>query len=418
MQQLAASLAPPQLNATPAGCPDLGGAEPSGSDRLPLLLLYGAVLLVGLPANLLTALLTWRQARRHKNVLAVYLCGLALVDLGYLATLPLWVDYVVRGRRWRWSPAACRLAAFVFFTNMYVSVFLLCAVSCDRYVAVRYGLEGRGLRRQRVARRVLLAVVAAVALGHAPVFAMPEAEAAAGPHQRCFEPGGAADGPLVAALDLTRVAVGFLAPLAVLVGANHGLLAGVRRSATLRRSQKDRVRRLAVAVVALFLLCFGPYHLVLLARGLAFHLAPAPAATCLLDGLLYTPYSVSLALATVNAAVNPVLYVLSSSHVRRELRGVLAGACGRARCRPGTSSGTGSHDRRHNQSHSRSQNQNQSQLQIQSQIQDKKLEQNQNQDQVQNQIQTLSQDQNQNHIQNQIKNQEQKQDQIQMLNQI
>lgn len=407
MQPLAATLANATLaNATAATAEC---ALPYEAGRLPLLLLYSAVLVVGLPANLLTALLTWRQVRR-KNVLAVYLCGLSLCDLGYLGTLPLWADYVSRGHHWRWSSVTCRLTGFVFFTNMYVSVFLLCCISCDRYVAVRYSLEARGLRRQRVARRVALAIVAVVALGHAPVFIMPEGEAAEG-ERRCFEPAGAS--ATVAALSFARFAVGFLAPLAVLVASNCGVLAGVRRSTGLQRSQKERVRRLAVAVVVLFLLCFGPYHMVLLARGLAFHLLPVAAAdgaTCQMDHHLYTPYSISLALATVNSAANPVLYVLSSHNIRRELRRGLARACSRAQGRPSSSS---SHNHNHNQSQDRDRNQNQIQKKKQEQDKDQIQIQNQNQSQIQNQIQILNQDQsqeqsliqNQDHIQDQNENQ-------------
>lgn len=409
MQQLAATL-PVTLANTTAEC-----TLPYEAGRLPLLLLHSVVLAVGLPANLLTALLTWRQVQR-KNVLAVYLCALSWCDLGYLGTLPLWADYVSSGHRWRWSSAACRLTGFVFFTNMYVSVFLLCCVSCDRYVAVRYSLEGRGLRRQRVARRVTLAIVAVVALGHAPVFAMPEGEAAAG-ERRCFEPAGAS--ATVAALNFARFAVGFLVPLAVLIASNRGVLAGVRGSTGLQQRQKERVQRLAIAVVTLFLLCFGPYHLVLLARGLAFHLLPAVAADgaiCFLEQCLYTPYSVSLALATVNSAANPVLYVLSSHNIRKELRRGLARACSWAQ---GRSSSSSSHnqnqnqdqdcDRNQNQTKKKKQEQNQDQMKSQSQIQ------NLNHDQIQTQIQIPNQIQNQvqNHIldPDQIQSQHHKQNQ-------
>lgn len=410
MQQLATTFPVTLANTTAGKC-----TLPYEAGRLPLLLLYSVVLVVGLPANLLTALLTWRQVRR-KNVLAVYLCGLSLCDLGYLGTLPLWADYVSRGHRWRWSSAACRLTGFIFFTNMYISVFLLCCVSCDRYVAVRYSLEGRGLRRQRVARRVALAIVAVVALGHAPVFAMPEGEAAAG-ERRCFEPVAAST--TVNALNFARFVVGFLVPLAVLVASNRGVLAGVRHSTGLQQRQKRRVQRLAVAVVTLFLFCFGPYHLVLLARGLAFHLLPAVAedgAACLMERCFYTPYSVSLALATVNSAANPVLYVLSSHNIRRELRRGLARACNWAQ---GRSSSSSSHNQNRNQDQDwdRNQNrikknkQNQDQRKIQSQIQEFNQYQVQTQSQILNQKQTQIQNNTQN--QDQIQNQNQHHEQIQ-----
>lgn len=410
MQQLAATLPVTLANTTAA---TVECTPPYEAGRLPLLLLYSVVLVVGLPANLLTALLTWQQVQR-KNVLAVYLCGLSLCDLGYLGTLPVWADYVSRGHRWRWSSAACRLTGFIFFTNMYISVFLLCCVSCDRYVAVRYSLEGRGLRRQRVARRVALAIVAVVALGHAPVFVMLEGEAAAGEH-RCFEPADAS--ATVTALNFARFVIGFLVPLAVLVASNRGVLAGVRRSTGLQQCQKERVQRLAVAVVTLFLFCFGPYHLVLLARGLAFHLLPADAAdgaTCLLERSLYTPYSVSLALATVNSAANPVLYVLSSHNIRRELRRGLVRACSWAQGRSSSSSSNNQNQKQDQDSDwnqtqikRKKQQQNQGQTKLQSQIQ--------NQDQIQTRIQIPNRNQNQ--VQNHIQNQDQIQSQSHNQNQ-
>ncbi|KAM4522860.1 putative G-protein coupled receptor 132 [Odontesthes bonariensis] len=298
--------------------------------RLPLMLLYGGVLTVGLPANLLTVLLTWLQVRRN-NVLGVYLWALSLCDLTYLCTLPLWADYVGRGHSWRWSSGACQLTGFIFFTNMYISIFLLCCVSWDRYVAVAYSLEARGLRRQRYAALLVLAIVAAVAVGHAPVFTMKEGAAAEG-LRRCFEP--SQSDATVAGFNYARFAVGFLLPLLLLVVANRRVLAGVQRSTGLRHGQKQRVRRLVVAVVLLFLVCFAPYHLILLVRAVAFHLPGPEGATCRFETTLYTPYTISLGLSTINSATNPILYVLSSKNIRKELRQGLQQVCGWARSEP------------------------------------------------------------------------------------
>ncbi|XP_062293701.1 probable G-protein coupled receptor 132 [Scomber scombrus] len=290
---------------------------PYQDGRLPLLFLYGGVLAVGFPANLLTLRLTWLQVRR-RSVLGVYLLALSLCDLGYLCTLPLWARYVHGGHVWAWSSAACRLTGFLFFTNMYVSIFLLVCVSCDRYVAVVYSLESRGLRRRRHAAAVTVAVLLAVSVGHAPVFSMREGEGGEG-ERRCFEPGRSAT---VTGFYYARFLLGFLLPLLLLVATNRGVLGGVRRSTGLRREQKERVRRLAVAVVMLFLVCFAPYHLVLLLRALLYSATSPPG--CLMQRRLDAAYTASLALSTVNSAANPVLYVLSSHSVRRELRGGVA----------------------------------------------------------------------------------------------
>ncbi|XP_059212111.1 probable G-protein coupled receptor 132 [Centropristis striata] len=317
---------PAATNVSVAAC-----ALPLAEGAVPLLVLYGGVLAVGVPANLLTLWLTWLQLRRN-NVLAVYLWSLSLCDLTYLSTLPLWACYVAGGHLWPWSSAACKLTGFVFFTNMYASIFLLCCVSADRYVAVVYSVESRGLRRQRLAALIALAVVAVVAVGHIPVFTMREGDAAEGA-RRCFEPSQSS--AAVTGFSYARFAVGFLLPLLLLVAANRGVLRNVQRSTGLRTEQKERVRRLAVAVVALFLVCFAPYHVVLLVRAVAFHFLPEDAAAaCRLATTMYTPYTVSLGLSTINSAANPILYVLSSDNIRKDLSRGLVQVCRRARRRP------------------------------------------------------------------------------------
>ncbi|KAJ3606270.1 hypothetical protein NHX12_025790 [Muraenolepis orangiensis] len=304
--------------------------------RLPLVVLYSAVVLVGLPANVLTVWLTWRQVRR-KSVLAVYLCSLSLCDLTYLCTLPLWALYIFSDHKWPWGSTVCKVTGFLFFTNMYVSVLLLCCVSCDRYVAVGYALESRGRRSRRVAALVTVAIVAAVTMAHVPVFVMREGEAEprdgeAEPRDgkgQCFEPNHSPT-TSVTALNYARFLLGFLAPLVLLATTNRGVLCAVQASHSLSARQKGRVRALAYAVVTLFLVCFAPYHLVLLARAVSSHLLPRGAGeeNCGFSWWIQSPYSISLGLSALNCACNPILYVLSSEDVRKELSVALSGRGG------------------------------------------------------------------------------------------
>ncbi|KAM9840832.1 putative G-protein coupled receptor 132b [Aulostomus maculatus] len=302
--------------------------QPYDKDRLPLVFLYSTVLAVGLPANLLTTYLTLQQVRR-KNVLGVYLLSLSLCDLTYLCTLPLWASYVDRGHWWQWNSAACKFTGYIFFSNMYISIFLLCCISCDRYLAVVYSLESRGLRRMRLAVSVTLTIVLLVVIGHFPVFTMQEGAAAEG-DGRCFEP--SQKSATVTGFYYARFVIGFSIPLLLLMVTNYGIMANVQRSTGLRRGQKKRVRRLSLAVVLLFLVCFAPYHMVLLIRAIIFHF-PWLGDSCLFETTMYTPYTISLGLSTVNSAVNPILYVLSSDNIRKELRRGLAKLCLRSQQR-------------------------------------------------------------------------------------
>lgn len=303
-----------------ANCP-----MPYDEGRIPLLVLYSTMLLVGLPANIATIYLTIRKVQ-HKNVLAIYLLSLSLTDFTYLLTLPVWAVYVNNGHRWHWSQLACRVTGYVFFTNMYISIFLLCCISIDRYVAVVYALETHGLRHQKLAAFVSLAVSGVVGLVHAPVFSMPMIMDAQG-ESRCFEPSQSTT--TITGFNYARVCVGFLVPLAVLIYTNHRILASIRASASVTVHQKQKVRRLVMAVVLLFLLCFGPYHILLFLRAIIFHFPPLQE-DCQFEQHVYTPYIISLGLSTINSAANPVLYMLSSDNIKMEIQGCVAGL--RIRC--------------------------------------------------------------------------------------
>ncbi|XP_028809085.1 putative G-protein coupled receptor 132b [Denticeps clupeoides] len=294
-------------------------SPPYSQDRVPLTVLYSVVLLIGLPANVATVYLTFLQVQR-KNVLGTYLLSLSLCDLTYLCTLPQWAIYINGDHQWPWSSTACKVTGYVFFNNMYISIFMLCCISADRYVAVVYAVESRGLRRQRLAAAISVGVWLLVGLGHLPVFAMPEGNAESGT-RRCFEPGQST--AIVTGFNLARFFVGFAAPLALLVATNRAILANVQASEGLRASQKEKVRNLAIAVVALFLVCFGPYHLILLLRAITYNFPKQPG-TCYFEDHVYTPYTISLGLSTFNSAINPILYVLSSDNIRREVRRGLA----------------------------------------------------------------------------------------------
>ncbi|XP_067098244.1 probable G-protein coupled receptor 132b [Osmerus mordax] len=296
---------------------------PYDEDRVPLVVLYSLVLIIGLPANMATIYLTWLQVRR-KNVLGVYLWSLSLCDLMYLATLPTWAIYVNAGHQWPWGSMACKMTGYLFFTNMYISIFLLCCISSDRYVAVVYAVESRGIRQQRLAAVVTVTIVMVVAVGHVPVFTMPEGNTDKG-ERRCFEPGQST--AMVTGFNYARFVIGFLMPLAVLVFTNRAILANVQASTGLRPCEKKRVRYLAVAVVALFLVCFAPYHIILLLRAVTYHFPDLGA--CHFEQRIYTPYTISLGLSTFNSAINPILYVLSSDNIRKEMSRGLAGLRGR-----------------------------------------------------------------------------------------
>ncbi|KAM9091897.1 putative G-protein coupled receptor 132 [Megaptera novaeangliae] len=307
-------------NATPVTSPLPGALStgvspqnctvPFNDSRVFLVTVYSTVCTLGLPANCLTAWLTLLQARQG-HVLAVYLFCLALCELLYVSTLPLWVVYIQNGHRWPLGPRACKVTAYVFFCNLYVSILFLCCISCDRFLAVVYALETRGRRHRKTAILVSVSVFVLVGLVHYPVFQMEEKET-------CFE-----TLPMdreIAGYYYTRFAVGFAVPLSVIAFTNQRIFRSIKLSTSLSAAQKAKVKRLAVAVVTIFLFCFAPYHLVLLGKAIAFSYYKGDTGpVCAFEINLYTVSVVFLSLATVNSVADPIIYVLATEVSRQEV---------------------------------------------------------------------------------------------------
>ncbi|XP_030070915.1 putative G-protein coupled receptor 132 [Microcaecilia unicolor] len=271
---------------------------------------YSIVFALGVPANCLTAWLTMLKIWRH-NVLSVYLFSLSLSELMYLSTLPLWIIYIQNDHQWKYGSTACKITGYIFFINIYISILILCCISIDRFMGVVYSLESRGIRHQKTAKAVAGSIYLVVAVVHIPVFNMTDGETSR--HTTCFETLPML--PIVASFNYARVMVGLVIPLMILIFTNFKITKIIRISSSLDEQQKAKVKHLAIAIITIFLICFAPYHVVLLVRAIVFSLYPND--TCWFEEKIYTISALFLCLTTVNGVADPFIYVLASENVRK-----------------------------------------------------------------------------------------------------
>ncbi|KAM4014151.1 putative G-protein coupled receptor 132 isoform 1-T3 [Anomaloglossus baeobatrachus] len=287
---------------------------PYDDSALFVIILYSVVLIIGIPANVLTLWLTFLQIWR-KNVLAVYLFSLSLSELMYLGTIPLWILYVKNDHNWHWGQTACKITGYIFFNNIYISILLLCCISVDRYLAVEYALESRGVRRQKIAIIVTVVLFSLVALIHSPVFIINDGEQSDN-QTTCFE-----TLPIpsyIAHFYVARFIIGFLLPLLTLIYTNFVIKKRIEISVSFTDQQKTKVKYLAITIIIIFMICFAPYHFVLLIRGIAYYVNES-SDLCEFEMEIYTAYSIFLCLVTVNSVADPFIYVLVSENVRKDI---------------------------------------------------------------------------------------------------
>ncbi|KAK2817424.1 hypothetical protein Q5P01_025615 [Channa striata] len=130
----------PQLGLSPRAV-DGGSQKSGGSDSggLWVTSMLGATLIcmctIGIAGNTYTLIITRSAALRWTGSMYVYIINLALSDLLYLSTIP-FVVCTYFAHDWLFGEAGCRILLSLDLLTMHASVFILVAMSLERYRAV------------------------------------------------------------------------------------------------------------------------------------------------------------------------------------------------------------------------------------------------------------------------------------------
>lgn len=282
---------------------------------------YILALLVGFPANAYALYHAWLQLRA-RNELGVYLLNLTLSDLLYLASLPVWLQYIFNLDNWVYGEWACKVCGFLLYDNIYISIGFLCCISIDRYLAVVYPLRFSALRTMKAAALVSAIVwIKELAVGIV-FFTHKELSLDKSNLSVCFEhyPMKQWERPI----NYYRFYVGFLFPLGILSVSYFRVLRAVGKSAGTQSAQKKRIKSLVTITIIIFLVCFSPYHIFLLVRTLM-------ETECSFIEKIFNYYQFSLLLTTLNCVADPALYCFVSESVQNSIQQA-AEACAHVVC--------------------------------------------------------------------------------------
>ncbi|XP_039993517.1 ovarian cancer G-protein coupled receptor 1 isoform X2 [Xiphias gladius] len=261
---------------------------------------------VGVPSNLY-ALYHAALQLKQKNELGVYLLNLTVSDLLYLASLPLWLQYIFQDDDWRHREWLCQLCGFLLYENIYISIGFLCCISLDRYLAVVHPLRFTSLRSMNTAWLVSAIIwLKEIAVG-VVFFRHKELSKDRKNQSVCFEHYPMQ--PWEYPINYYRFNIGFMFPLAILSISYLCVLRAVGRSAGTQPVQKIRIRQLVSSTILIFLVCFSPYHVFLLVRTLLER-------DCNFITGIFNYYHLSLLLTTLNCLADPALYCFVSESAR------------------------------------------------------------------------------------------------------
>ncbi|XP_075996656.1 P2Y purinoceptor 3-like [Genypterus blacodes] len=107
---------------------------------------------------------------RRWNTSLIYMVNLATTDLMYGLSLPFLVASYVLRDRWVFGDFMCRLVRFLFYFNLYCSIFFLTCISVHRYLGICHPMRTITLESKRVVKATCALVWVVVFILTCPIF--------------------------------------------------------------------------------------------------------------------------------------------------------------------------------------------------------------------------------------------------------
>lgn len=266
---------------------------------------------LGFPGNLFVVWSVLCRVRK-RSVTCILVLNLAAADAFVLLSAPLFLRYLAGGRGWEFGSAACKLVHYLSSVNMYVSIYLICLMSMDRWLAVSRPFVSQRLRTKKSLLLLLLGVWVL-----AFILSLPMPFYRSNIQRRifnvtwyfCMPYHGDHVGHKVFQY-LFETVMGCVVPFTLINTCYSSVICRLRSAMFQRRGQGSRLILLIVLAFAIFWL---PYHIVNIIEVAGLLQGSKSAVTAAL-----TARPNVTAFAYFSSAVNPILYVFAgSSHIRQ-----------------------------------------------------------------------------------------------------
>ncbi|XP_033853255.3 leukotriene B4 receptor 1-like [Acipenser ruthenus] len=288
------SLPPPSLHPRP----------PSSSPDLSIILstvILAWAFVLGFPGNLFVVwTVLCRVARR--SVTCLLLLNLAMADALVLLTTPFFMRSAAGGQGWEFGMAFCKLVHYLCGVNMYASIFLITAMSLDRFLAVSRPFLSKHLRTKRALLKILLVIWSLAFL-----FAIPMPV-----YRRVFTKGGLfncilfhSDPNHMIFQYLMEAIAGFLIPFSVILFCSLYICWKFKSTAF-----ENKSRQIILPIVVAFSVFWMPYHIVNLIQVSGALAGEESLKNALLDAAKIARHNVT-AFAFFSSSINPILYVFA-----------------------------------------------------------------------------------------------------------
>ncbi|XP_047424315.1 type-1 angiotensin II receptor A [Mugil cephalus] len=287
-------------------------------------IVYGCNFVIGIVGNSMVVAVIYCYTKL-KTVANIFVLNLAVSDLTFVITLPMWATFTATGYYWPFGGFLCKASAGLVIFNLYTSIFFLTALSIDRYLAIVHPMRSRRFRTVMYARitcvliwlfAFVLSVPTAltrdvhdIEISNTTVCAIlhPKKDQV----MRLKE--------LLLAIGIMKSLLGFLIPFVIIITCycliGRALL-GAKHIQKSSRSRDDEALLMLTAAVLAFFLCWAPhqvFHFMQLLTQLTL------AENCAILEIIDTAMPFTICIAFFNSCVNPIVYGFVGRNFRKNL---------------------------------------------------------------------------------------------------
>ncbi|KAI1882881.1 hypothetical protein AGOR_G00239470 [Albula goreensis] len=272
---------------------------------------YIVVFLLALNGNGL-ALWIFSHQRSASTPTNVFLLHLAVADLSYVVILPLRASYHLTGGHWPFGEVPCRLAGYLFYVNMYASLYFLACVAGDRYLAVVHAVRSLKLRQARHAHVLSFALWVLVTVSMAPLLVSRQTSTEAGGTTVCRQ----LYREKASWMALVSLGVAFTPPFLATLTCYLCIARSLRQGSRLEPGLKLKALRTIGLVLVIYVVCFLPYHVSRATYILGY---AHPSVSCWVRRGLMLGNRLTSSLTCLNGALDPLVYLFGAEKFRGSL---------------------------------------------------------------------------------------------------
>ncbi|KAM9319787.1 P2Y purinoceptor 2-like [Gastrophryne carolinensis] len=275
---------------------------------------YGIVFCVGLILNIL-ALYIFLFRIKPWNASTTYMFNLAISDMLYVISLPLLIYYYSKGDDWPFGMALCKIVKFLFYTNMYCSIFFLLCISIHRFLGICYPMKSMGWLKVRNARIICVVVWVVIISFQSPILYF-VTTSSNGDNTICHDTSRVDLFDDFVTYSSVNLVLLFCIPFVTIIICyslmTRTLMQPSAASSDTSNSKKKSIKMIII-VLTVFIICFLPFHI---NRTLYYYFRKLDL-ECHVLNAINMAYKVTRPLASANSCLDPILYFLAGQTIRR-----------------------------------------------------------------------------------------------------